>query len=47
VGRRQAPSVGVRYDFNEHAAFKLQYDRMTIRGEGSSNQLDSQFAFTF
>ena len=47
VGRRQAPTVGVRYDFNEHAAFKLQYDRMTIRGEGSSNQLDSQFAFTF
>lgn len=47
VGRRQSPSAGLRYDFNEHAAFKLQYDRMTIRGEGSSNQLDSQFAFTF
>jgi hypothetical protein len=47
VGRRQAPSVGIRYDFNEHAAFKLQYNRMTIRGEGSGNELDSQFAFTF
>jgi hypothetical protein len=47
VGRRQAPTVGVRYDFNEHAAFKLQYDRMTIRSVGTSNQLDSQFAFTF
>jgi hypothetical protein len=47
VGRRNGPTVGVRYDFNEHAAFKLQYDRLTIRGEGTSNGLDSQFAFTF
>ena len=47
VGRRQSPSAGLRYDFNDHAAFKLQYDRMTIRGEGTSNQLDTQFAFTF
>jgi hypothetical protein len=47
VGRRQGASVGVRFDFNQHAAFKLQYDRMTTRGEGSFNGLDSQFAFTF
>jgi hypothetical protein len=47
VGRRQGASAGVRYDFNDHAAFKLQYDRLTIRGEGSANGLDTQFAFTF
>jgi len=47
VGRRQGASAGLRFDFNDHAAFKLQYDRMTVRGEGTSNGLDSQFAFTF
>jgi len=47
VGRRNGPTLGVRYDFSEHAAFKVQYDRLAIRGEGSSNGLDTQFAFTF
>jgi len=47
VGRQQGASAGVRYDFNDHAAFKLQYDRLTIRGQGSANGLDTQFAFTF
>src|SRR5690349_1388142 len=47
VGRRNGPSLGLRYDFSEHAAFKVQYDRLAIRGQGSSNGLDSQFAFTF
>jgi len=47
VGRRNGPSAGVRYDFNEHAAFKLQYDRLAIGGLGSSNTLGIQFAFTF
>ena len=47
VGRRNGPTAGVRYDFNAHAAFKLQYDRLFVRGEGSHNGLDSQFAFTF
>jgi len=47
VGRRNGPSLGLRYDFSEHAAFKLQYDRLAIRGQGSSNGIDSQFAFTF
>ena len=47
VGRRQTASFGARFDLNQHAAFKLQYDRNTVRGEGSFNGLDSQFAFTF
>jgi hypothetical protein len=47
VGRRNGASMGVRYDFTEHTAFKLQYDRAQRRGVPSSNGLDTQFAFTF
>jgi hypothetical protein len=47
VGRRNGPSVGVRYDFSEHAASKLQYDHLFVRGQGASNQVAAQFAFTF
>ncbi len=47
VGRRNGASFGVRYDFTEHTAFKLQYDRLAVRGRPSSNGLDSQLAFTF
>jgi len=47
VGRRNGPTAGVRYDFNQHAAFKLQYERFAVRGLDSFNGLDSQFAFTF
>jgi hypothetical protein len=47
VGRRNGPSLGLRYDFTAHTAFKLQYDRMQRRGIPTSNGLDSQFAFTF
>src|SRR5947208_4094534 len=47
VGRRNGGSVGLRYDFTEHTAFKLQYDRAQRRGVPSSNGLDTQFAFTF
>ena len=47
VGRRNGASLGLRYDFTEHTAFKLQYDRAQRRGVPSSNGLDTQFAFTF
>ena len=47
VGRRNGPSVGLRYDFTEHTAFKLQYDLLQARGTPTSSQLDTQFAFTF
>ena len=47
VGRRNGASAGLRYDFTEHTAFKLQYDRAQRRGVPSSNGLDTQFAFTF
>jgi hypothetical protein len=47
IGRRNGPSVGLRYDFTEHTAFKIQYDRLQARGLPTSNRLDTQFAFTF
>lgn len=47
VGRRNGASAGLRWDFNEHAAGKLQYNRMYIRGQGSANGIAVQFAFSF
>jgi hypothetical protein len=47
VGRRNGPSFGLRWDFSEHAAGKLQYDRLDVRGQGSANGIGTQFAFTF
>jgi hypothetical protein len=47
VGRRNGPSLGLRYDFTEHTAFKIQYDRLSVRGLPTSNGIDTQFAFTF
>jgi hypothetical protein len=47
VGRRNGPSVGIRFDFTEQAAWKLQYDRLAQRGQTTSNGLATQFSFTF
>jgi hypothetical protein len=47
VTRQNGLSAGVRYDFTEHTAAKLQYDRLSIRNQHSSNGLATQFAFTF
>jgi hypothetical protein len=47
VGRFNGPSVGLRWDFTEHSALKLQYDRFSLRGLDSENGLTSQVAFTF
>jgi hypothetical protein len=55
VGRRNGPSFGVRYDFNDHAAWKLQYDRLSRRGSDAvsnraittSNGLATEFSFAF
>jgi hypothetical protein len=47
VGLRHGPSVGVRYDFSEFAALKLQYD-YTARGRGQAfHALALQAGFTF
>jgi hypothetical protein len=47
VGRINGPSVGMRWDFTEHSALKLQYDRYAMRGLETENGLASQIAFTF
>jgi hypothetical protein len=47
VGRRNGPTLGLRYDLNDHAAVKLQYDHLSERGQKSFNQLETQFSFAF
>jgi hypothetical protein len=47
VGRRNGPSFGLRYELNDHAAFKLQYDRLSERGVPTFSQLLTQFSFAF
>jgi hypothetical protein len=32
LGRRNGPAVGLRYDFNDHAEFKVQYEHLALRG---------------
>jgi hypothetical protein len=47
VGRVNGPSIGIRYDFTAHSAFKLQYDRISERDLPTVNGLTAQIAFTF
>jgi hypothetical protein len=47
VGRRNGPTIGLRYDLNDHAAFKLQYDHLAQRGQSGFNALETQFSFAF
>ena len=47
IGRLDGPSAGIRYDFTEHSALKLQYDRYELRGLPTENGLTAQVAFIF
>lgn len=55
LGRRNGPSLGLRYDFNDHAAVKLQYDHFAYRGldpanprtEQISNALTTEISFAY
>jgi hypothetical protein len=47
VGRRNGPTIGLRYDLNDHAALKLQYNHLAQRGEKNFNELLTQFSFAF
>jgi hypothetical protein len=47
VGRRNGPSLGLRYDVSDFAAFKAQYDRTQRRSLSTINDLILQLAFTF
>jgi hypothetical protein len=46
-GRYYGPSVGVRVDFAEYAAFKLQFNHLYESRQLAGNGLDAQIAFTF
>jgi hypothetical protein len=41
------PSVGIRVDYSEYAAFKLQYNRLWTNNPLVANGLNAQIAFTF
>jgi len=47
VGRVNGPTIGLRYDINQHSAFKLQYDHESARGQSAINGGSGQFDFTF
>lgn len=47
VGRRNGPSLGLRYDVSEFAAFKMQFDRTLRRRKEAHDELILQLAFTF
>lgn len=47
VGQRIGPSVGLRYDITDFAAFKAQYDRTRRRSLSTLDELILQLAFTF
>jgi hypothetical protein len=46
-GEYYGPSVGVRIDFAEYAAFKLQYNHLFQSSQLPGNGLNAQVAFTF
>jgi hypothetical protein len=46
-GKYYGPSVGVRVDFAEYAAFKLQYNHLYESRQLAGNGLNGQIAFTF
>lgn len=46
-GLYYGPSIGIRTDFSEYAAFKLQYNRLWRGMPAAENGLNAQLAFTF
>jgi hypothetical protein len=47
LGSISGPSLGVRYDFRDLAALKVQWDRFTRRHGAAVNAVTAQVAFTF
>jgi len=47
VSLRHGPSAGMRYDFNDYVAMKLQFDHTIRRGLTSFNDVLAQMAFRF
>jgi hypothetical protein len=47
VGLNHGPSVGLRFNMSEFAAFKIQYDRGMYRNQSATNGLGTQLSFAF
>jgi hypothetical protein len=47
IGLRHGPSTGVRWDFSDFAALKVEYYRLMRRGIADVNGIRSQLTFTF
>jgi hypothetical protein len=47
VGLMHGPVTGIRYNFSEFAAFKLEYNRIMRRDQDAINALRTQVSFTF
>ncbi len=47
VGLRHGPSLGLRYNFSDFLALKLQYDYTIMRKESAFSQFTVQAAFAF
>jgi hypothetical protein len=47
LGSVSGPSLGMRYDFRDLAALKVQWDRFTSHPGGTVNSVTAQVAFTF
>jgi hypothetical protein len=47
VGLRHGPSAGLRFDYNDYLAFKVQYDRTLRRQLPAINDVALQLAFRF
>jgi len=47
VGLNHGPSVGLRFNISEFAAFKVQYDHGMYRNQPAANGLGTQLSFAF
>jgi hypothetical protein len=47
TGRYDGPSVGLRIDATDYAAFKIQYNRIFMRQPEAANGLNAQLSFAF
>jgi len=47
VGLLHGPKIGLRYDLNDFAAFKIEYGRNMRRGLSTVNSLGTQLSFEF
>jgi hypothetical protein len=47
LGRKDGPSAGVRFDWSDFVALKLQYGRLGVNLGPTANDVQAQFVFAF